>query len=303
MISDILLGGVEAGGTKFVCAVGSGPEDIVDLESIPTTTPRETLARTVAFFLRHRPHVAAVGIGSFGPVDPHPSSSTYGYITSTPKPGWPNTEFAGFLQRELDVPVKFDTDTNAAALGELRWGAARGLDTFVYLTIGTGIGGGGLVGGKRMRGLVHPEMGHIRLPRAAGDDFVGACPFHGDCLEGMASGPALLKRTGRRAEQLSEDDSAWRFEVHYLAHALANITCILSPQRMILGGGVMHQRHLFPRVRSELVSILAGYIQAPEILEDVASYVVPPELDDRAGVLGALALADEAAGRSPSTSP
>ena len=299
----MLLGGVEAGGTKFVCAVGRASGDIVDLESFPTTTPGETLARTAAFFRKHLPHLAAVGIGSFGPVDPHPSSSTYGYITSTPKSGWANTDFAGSLQRELVVPVGFDTDVNAAALGEHRWGAARGLDTFVYLTIGTGIGGGGLMGGKRMRGLVHPEMGHIRLPRAAGDDFVGACPFHGDCLEGMASGPALRKRTGRQAEDLPENDPAWGFEAHYLAHALANITCILSPQRMILGGGVMHQRHLFPRIRDELVSILAGYIQAPEILADAASYVVPPELDDRAGVLGALALADEAAGRSPSTSP
>jgi fructokinase len=303
MVSEFLLGGVEAGGTKFICAVGRGPDDIVDIESFPTTNPRETLVRTSAFFLRHRRHVVAVGIGSFGPVDPEPSSSTYGYITSTPKAGWLDTEFAGFLRRELELPVGFDTDVNAAALGEHRWGVARGLHTLVYLTVGTGIGGGGLVAGKRMRGLVHPEMGHIHVPRARGDDFEGACPFHGDCLEGMASGPAILKRTGRRAEQLPADDPTWNFEVHYLAHALANITYVLSPQRMIIGGGVMQQRHLFPRIRTELVSILAGYIQAPEILKEVASYVVPPELGDRAGVLGALALAEEVAGRSPSTSP
>ncbi|MEX1055889.1 MAG: ROK family protein [Rhodothermales bacterium] len=303
MVSDYLLGGVEAGGTKFICAVGRGPDDLVSLESFPTSTPEETLGRTAAFFRKHRRHLAAVGIGSFGPVDPNPSSDTYGYITSTPKAGWPNTNFAGFLQRELEVPVAFDTDVNAAALGEHRWGAARGLTTFVYLTIGTGIGGGGLVERRRMRGLVHPEMGHIRLPRAAGDDFEGACPFHGDCLEGMASGPAILKRTGHLAERLPEEDPAWAYEVHYLAHALANITCILSPERMILGGGVMHQKHLFPRVRRELVSILAGYIRSPEILERSTSYVVPPELGDRAGVLGALALAEEASGRSSSTSP
>jgi len=221
----------------------------------------------------------------------HPDSPTYGYITTTPKPGWRHTDLVGAIRRALDVPVKFETDVNAAALGEARWGAARGLDTFIYLTIGTGIGGGGLVSGKLMHGLVHPEMGHIRLPHDfARDPFPGVCPFHGDCLEGLASGPALEKRWGARAETLPPDHPAWDLQAHYLALALVNYTCTLSPQRIILGGGVMEQAHLFPRIRRKVLELLNGYVQSPALLENIDAYIVPPALGKRAGILGALAL-------------
>jgi len=288
-ISNLPYGGIEAGGTKFVCAVGTSPDDLRE-ERFPTTTPEETIARAIAFF-RAQPRVAAIGIASFGPIDLHSDSPTYGYITTTPKPGWRHTDLAGAIRRALDVPVKFETDVNAAALGEARWGAARGLDTFIYLTIGTGIGGGGLVSGKLMHGLVHPEMGHIRLPHDfARDPFPGVCPFHGDCLEGLASGPALEKRWGARAETLPPDHPAWDLQAHYLALALVNYTCTLSPQRIILGGGVMEQVHLFPRIRRKVLELLNGYVQSPALLENIDAYIVPPALGKRAGILGALAL-------------
>lgn len=294
-----LLGGVEAGGTKFVCAVAGPSLELRDRVSFPTTTPDETLARTIDFFRPYRDdeRLAAVGVGSFGPVDPDPASATFGYITTTPKEGWKQTDFAGRLRRALDVPIGFDTDTNAAALGEHALGAAIGLDTFVYLTVGTGIGGGALVDGRRLHGLLHPEMGHVRIPRAEGDDFEGTCPFHGDCLEGMISGPALEARTGRPPRELPPDHEVWTYTVHYLAAALVNVVCVLSPQRLILGGGVMHQSHLFPRIRRRVQDMLNGYLQCREILDDIAAYVVPPGLGDDAGVVGALALARETAGR------
>ncbi|MCX7839540.1 MAG: ROK family protein [Anaerolineae bacterium] len=284
-----MYGAIEAGGTKFVCAVGTSPNDLRETR-FATTTPDETIARAIEFF-RAQSRVAAIGIGSFGPIDLHRDSPTYGYITTTPKPGWRNTDLVGAIRRALDVPVAFETDVNAAALGEHRWGAARGLDTFIYLTIGTGIGGGGLVSGKLMHGLIHPEMGHIRLPHdLTRDPFPGACPFHGDCLEGLASGPALEKRWGARAETLPADHPAWELEAHYLALALVNYICTLSPQRIILGGGVMEQAQLFPLIRREVVQLLNGYIQSPAIIEQIDTYIVPPALGARAGVLGALAL-------------
>lgn len=288
-------GGIEAGGTKFVCALGSGPDDLHATTRIATTTPEETLRAVLAFFEKQPEAPAALGIGSFGPIDPDPASPTYGTITTTPKDGWPHTDLAGSLHRALGVPVGFDTDVNAAALGEHRWGAAQGLDTFLYLTVGTGIGGGGLARGRRLRGLVHPEMGHIAVRRAPGDDFEGRCPFHGACLEGMANGPALEARWGRPAEELPEDHPAWAMEAHYLAEALTTFICVLSPQRLILGGGVMQQRHLFPMIRRGVQKRLNGYVQAPAILEAIDDYIVPPGLGGRAGVLGALALAQEAA--------
>jgi fructokinase len=293
----MLYGGVEAGGTKFVCAVGSGPDEIEAERRFPTTTPDETIGRAVDFFREQRTELAAIGIASFGPVDLEPTSSTYGHITTTPKPGWAQTDIVGAIRRPLDLPVGFDTDVNGAALGEHRWGAAWGLDTFIYLTIGTGIGGGGMVGGQLMHGLVHPEMGHIRLPHdQAADPFPGICPFHGDCLEGVASGPALEARWGEPADALPPDHPAWRLEAHYLALALVNFICTLSPQRIILGGGVMNQPQLFPLVRMEMVELLKDYIQAPEILDQADRYVVAPGLGARAGVLGAIALAARAAG-------
>lgn len=284
-------GAIEAGGTKFVCAVGSGPEDLEEVR-FPTTTPAETIARAIDFF-ESRPDVPeAIGIGSFGPIDPDPSSPTYGFITTTPKPGWAHADLVGPLREALGRPVAFDTDVNAAAVGEHRWGAAQGLDTFVYLTIGTGIGGGGMVGGQMMHGLVHPEMGHFRLPRdPARDPYEGHCPYHGDCLEGLASGPAIAARWGLPAEDLPPDHPAWALQAHYLAQAIATLVCVLSPQRIIMGGGVMGQSFLFPRIREEVQTLLNGYVQTPAILEEIDRYIVPPGLGARAGILGALALA------------
>lgn len=290
-----LCGAVEAGGTKFVCMVGTGPDDIRAEVRFPTTTPAETLARTVEFLRTEQGRLgplAAVGLASFGPVDLAAGSPTYGYITSTPKPGWANADVVGTVGRALGVPLGFDTDVNGAALAEARWGAACGLDTLVYLTVGTGIGGGGIAGGRLMHGLIHPEMGHIRVPHdRSADPFPGVCPYHGDCLEGLASGPAVKARWGRPAEELPADHPAWALEAEYLAQALAIYVCVLSPQRLVLGGGVMSAPQLFPLIRARLVSLLNGYVQAPEILRDTDRYVVPPALGHRAGVLGALALA------------
>jgi fructokinase len=277
-----IYGGVEAGGTKFVCAIGTGPEDL-ERSVFPTTSPEETIARTIAFF-RDGPPLRGLGIASFGPVGLDPRSDSYGYITSTPKAGWSNTDVAGELGRALGVRVGFDTDVNAAALAESRWGCARGLDDVVYLTVGTGIGGGALAGGKLVHGLVHPEMGHVRIPHdRATDPFPGACPYHGDCLEGLACGPAIEQRWGKRAENLPVDHPAWRLEARYLAAGIVNIVCTLSPRRIIMGGGVMEQDHLFPMIREEVATLLNGYVNAPEI--------GPPALGKNTGVLGAIALA------------
>ena len=292
----MLLGGIEAGGTKFVCVVGTGPDDLRAELRVPTTTPGETLAAALQFFQAQQAtygRLDALGIGSFGPVDLHAASGRFGYITSTPKPGWADTDLAGVFRRGLGVPVAFDTDVNAAALGEWRYGAARGLDTFLYLTVGTGIGGGALVNGRVLHGLVHPEMGHVRVARDhRADPFAGACPFHGDCLEGLASGTAMAARWGRPAHALPTAHPAWTLEAHYLAQALQGFVCTLSPQRIVMGGGVMDQPQLLPRVRLELQRLLHGYIQAPELLRDIDAYVVAPALGRRAGALGALVLAE-----------
>jgi len=280
-----------------VCAVGTGPDDLQDEVRFPTTTPEETFGRAVQFFQQQREEpLTAIGIASFGPVDLNPDSPTFGYITDTPKPGWARTDFAGRIRRALGVPVGFDTDVNGAALGEYRWGAAQGLDTFIYLTIGTGIGGGGMVNGKLMHGLVHPEMGHIRIPHDRDrDPYPGSCPYHGDCLEGLAAGPALEERWGQRGETLPADHPAWPLEADYLAFGLVNIICTLSPQRIIVGGGVMQQPQLFPLVRQRVQELLNNYLPVPAILDHIDDYIVPPGLGDRAGVLGAMALAEHAA--------
>jgi fructokinase len=231
-------------------------------------------------------------VGSFGPLDPERRSPGYGRITTTPKPGWANTDVAGPLGEALGLPVAFDTDVNAAALGEARWGCAQGLENFLYLTIGTGIGGGAITEGRILHGLVHPEMGHILIPHDfALEPFAGICPYHRDCLEGLASGPAIQARWGKPAEELPREHPAWELVAHYLALALANFVCTLSPERIALGGGVMKQRQLFPMIRAKLQTTLNRYVQAPEILTEIDTYVVPPALGDRAGVLGAIALA------------
>jgi len=275
------VGAIEAGGTKFVCAVGSGPDDL-QVGEVPTTTPEETIQRTVAFFKAHQP-ISAMGIGSFGPIDPNPGSATFGYITATPKLAWRNFNFAGAIRDALGTDVAFDTDVNAAALGEFRWGAAQHLDTFLYLTVGTGIGGGGMVNGRLMHGRTHPEMGHIRVPHDREQDpFPGSCPYHGDCLEGLACAPAIRARWGQGGETLPDDHPAWDLEAHYLALGIQSWICTLSPQRIVLGGGVLGRQKLYPMVQAKVVELLNGYVEAPEI--------VPPLLGSRAGVLGAIAL-------------
>ena len=295
----MLLGGIEAGGTKFVCVVGTGPDDIRAKARVPTTSPDETLDGVLRFFraqaAQHGP-LTAIGIGSFGPVDLNPASPRWGFITSTPKPGWASTDVAGPFRREFAVPVAFDTDVNAAALGEWRYGAEQGLDTFLYLTVGTGIGGGGLVGGRVMHGLVHPEMGHVRVPHdLSADPFPGVCPFHGDCLEGLASGSAMAERWGQPADTLPVEHPAWALEARYLALALQGFVCTLSPERIVMGGGVMDHSQLLPRVRRQLKALLNGYIQAPEVLDDMDGYVVAPALGRRSGAIGALVLAAQTA--------
>ena len=274
-------GGIEAGGTKFICAIGTGPDDL-ETAQFPTTSPEETIARAIEFFRTHPPH--AIGIASFGPLD-----LRTGHITSTPKLSWRNVDLAGRIRQALGVPVTIDTDVNGAALGEARWGAARQLSDFVYLTVGTGIGGGAMVNGRLLHGAGHPEMGHIRVPHdRARDPFPGCCPYHCDCLEGLASGPAIEARWGVSPAALPLEHPAWALEAYYLAVAIANLACILSPQRIVAGGGVLQQAHLYRLIREELGPLLGGYLHPPEI--------VPPELGPRAGVLGALVLAETAAG-------
>ncbi len=297
-----MLGAIEAGGTKFVCGIGTAPENLSTVQ-IPTTTPEATVAEAVRFFRNSRAPIRAVGIGSFGPVDLHPQSPTFGHITSTPKPGWRNFDLASSIAKALGAPVGFDTDVNAAVLGEARWGAGAGLTDFIYITVGTGIGGGAIVNSSILHGLVHTEMGHIRIPHDTSLDlFAGICPFHGDCLEGLASGPAMQARWGLSPHELPEDHEAWKLEARYLALGLASLICALSPQRIIIGGGVMLQPQLFPLVRRELAASLNGYIQARELLDRIDEFVVPPKLGNRAGVLGSLVLAEGAFYRKQSGS-
>jgi fructokinase len=305
--SGPLCGAVEAGGTKFVCLIGTGPGDMREQARFSTLSPEVTLRETLDFFrnaaARHG-QLDAIGIASFGPIDLHLDSPTYGYITSTPKPGWANVDIAGTIRDALAVPVGFDTDVNAAALAEWRWGSAQGLDTFIYLTIGTGIGGGGLVNGRLLHGLVHPEMGHVRIPHDLDEDpFAGVCPFHGDCLEGLASGPAMNARWLQPAEQLPDDHPGWALEARYLALALVNFICALSPERIVIGGGVMSKTLLYPLIRSQVLALVNNYVRAPQLLEGIDNYIVPPWLGGHAGVLGALALAQQLVDDSETAGP
>jgi fructokinase len=282
-----MLGAIEAGGTKFVCGTGTGPDDLTTVQ-IPTTSPEATMEAAIAY-LRQRSggRLEALGIASFGPVDLRCDSPTFGYVTSTPKVGWANFDLAGTVRRAFGVPVGVDTDVNGAALGEARWGAARGISDFVYLTVGTGIGGGAMANGRVVHGTMHPEMGHIRVPHdRSADPYAGGCSYHGDCLEGLAAGPAMQARWGAPAATLPPGHEAWKLEARYLALGLTTWACTLSPNRFVLGGGVMEQRHLFPMIEEELARLLNGYIRTPE--------VTPAALGPRAGVLGALVLAEMA---------
>ncbi len=289
------LGGIEAGGTRWNCALSGDGESVDRVETFATTTPAETLARAADFFAA-APDLEALGVGCFGPVEVDPSSPRFGTITTTPKPGWRDTDVVGPLCEALGVPVSLDTDVNVAAVGEWTRGAAQGLDTFVYLTVGTGIGGGVFVAGRPVHGLLHPEVGHMLIPHdRARDPFDGCCPFHGDCLEGLASGTALRARWGTAGEELT-DPEAWDLEAEYLALGLANLVLIVSAQRIVLGGGVGSAPGLLDRVRARLPQVLADYVGAPA-LEDIDTYLVPPALGTRSGVIGAIELARAAANR------
>ena len=291
----LLYAGIEAGGTKFVCMVAAGPDDVRAQATFPTTTPEETLGKAVAFFKAHEPF-AAVGIGTFGPCDFDPASPTYGHIKTSIKRGWEEVDILGTFRRDFPVPIGIDTDGNVAALGEWKWGAGQGLDMVLYLTVGTGIGGGGVMNGRMMHGLIHPEMGHIRVPRISStDEFAGICPYHGDCLQGLAAGPAIQARWGKPADELPPDHPAWEMEARHLALGISNYICVLSPRRIILGGGVMQQKHLFPLIRKEVKRLLNDYIPSPMILERIDEYIVPPGLGDRSGILGAIALGQQTA--------
>jgi fructokinase len=290
-----LFGGIEAGGTKFVCMVGGDPGHLLKEERFPTTTPIETIERVIEFFQPYvkRRELAAVGIGSFGPVDLNPNSPTYGYITTTPKAGWRQVDLHGEIQRRLCVPIAFDTDVNAAALGEQFWILEnQSLDPFLYMTVGTGIGVGVIVNGSPLHGLIHAEAGHFALPHDwQRDPFAGVCPYHGDCLEGLASGLSMSKRWGQSPEGLHGSHPGWDLESDYLAIALANLIYAYSPQRIILGGGVSKHPGLFPSVRCKVKQFVNGYVQSPMLLDRIDDYILPPALGNRSGGLGAIAMA------------
>jgi fructokinase len=288
------FGGIEAGGTKFVCVVASGPGQIVDEIRFKTTTPEETLGRAIQFFqpFVDSAQVRAIGVGAFGPLDLNPKSPTYGFITATPKPGWSNTNVLGTLQQALKIKIAFDMDVNTAALGEYLWGASKGCDPSLYLTVGTGIGGGYIVNGRPLIGLLNLEMGHVRIPHSRElDPFPGNCPFHGDCFEGLASGPAIEKRLGVAGVVVPEDDPFWDIEADYIASALMNYVLTLSPKKIILGGGVMQREFLFPKVRKRVRELLNGYVASKSLMENIDDYILPPGLGNQAGCLGAIALA------------
>jgi fructokinase len=290
-VSD-LYGGVETGGTWCVCALGTGPDDVRECVEFPTTTPEETLERIVSFFRSHaRP--AAVGIGAFGPLDADPGSPTWGQVTTTPKPGWQHTSVAPVIRDRLGVPVAFDTDVSAAAMAEHRWGAGSDVESLCYLTVGTGIGAGLIVDGRPVRGLIHPEAGHMRVPHDRDRDaFAGVCPVHGDCWEGLASGKAIAERWQAEPSELPDGHGAWGLEAEYLALGILAIVSVASPHRVVVGGGVMQQPSLHGMVRSRLRELIGGYLDSPLLGERIDEYLVPPALGDRAGVLGAIALAD-----------
>ena len=288
-----LYGGVEAGGTKFVCAVATSPNtEPVDTIRVDTQTPDETLRKVVEFFKRY--DLRALGIASFGPIDLRRGSPTYGYITDTPKPGWKDTNVARLFEQEFGVPTGFDTDVNAAALAEVGYGVAWGLSNVIYITVGTGIGGGVVINGEALHGLVHPEMGHLPVPRHPRDSYAGHCRPHRDCLEGMASGPAIEARWGKSPSELPSSHEAWKLEAHYLAWGICAMVYTISPQRIVCGGGVMRKRYLFPMIRERVVKTLNGYVRSEAIIKQIDTFIVEPGLRNRSGIVGALELARRA---------
>ncbi len=284
-------GALEAGGTKMIVAIGDENGKILERESFPTLTPAETMPKMISFF--EEKGIESLGIACFGPIDLNKNSKTYGYITSTPKLEWKNFDIVGEFKKALNVPVGFDTDVNGSLLGEITWGCAKDKTDAIYLTIGTGIGGGVMTNGKLLHGMLHPEMGHIKLAVEPGDNYKGKCPYHGTCFEGMAAGPAIEERWGKKAVELADNEEVWELESAYIAQALSTYILTLSPQIIILGGGVMHQMQLFPLIRKKVVEQLNGYINTVEI-KNIEEYIVPASLNDDQGIMGAIKLAIDA---------
>lgn len=285
------LGALEAGGTKMVVAIGNEKGEIFEKKSIPTTMPQETIPAIIAFF--QDKNIEALGIGTFGPVDVREDSETYGRILDTPKLDWRQYDLLKPFQDALKVPVKLDTDVNGSCLGEMTYGSAKGLKNVIYITIGTGIGVGAAVEGKLLHGMLHPEAGHILIRKNPQDKYQGKCPYHKTCFEGLAAGPAIEERYGKSPLELVNEKEVWELEADYIAQALMNYILILSPERIILGGGVMHQEQLFPIIREKTAEYMAGYLKT-EQLNNMESYIVPPSLNDNQGILGALKLASMA---------
>ena len=287
----MLIGALEAGGTKLVCAVGKEDGSILDQISIPTRGPEETLADIIGYFKDK--DISALGVASFGPVDVKPSSPTYGFILDTPKLAWRHKDILSPLKEALKVPMKLDTDVNGSCLGEVTYGCAKGLDCVIYITVGTGVGVGAYVNGSLLHGMLHPEGGHILLQRHEKDEKGGICPYHPNCLEGFASGPSIEARWGAKADKLADRLGVWEMESYYIAQALVNYIMMLSPQKIILGGGVMHQPQLFPLIRAKVKELVGGYIKTRE-MEDLDHYIVPASLHDDQGIMGCIKLGLEA---------
>jgi len=284
----MLLGALEAGGTKMVLAIGKEDGQILEQISIPTETPAITISKIIDYFKSK--NVEALGIGSFGPIDLDHSSKTYGYITSTPKLAWANYDIVGSIKKELSIPIGFDTDVNASALGEATWGSIKGLSSGIYITIGTGVGIGVYMNGELLHGMLHPEAGHILLSKHPLDTFEGVCPYHPNCLESLASGPAIEKRWNKKAYELKDQAEVWEMEAFYIAQGIVDFILTLAPHKIILGGGIMHQEQLFPLIRSKVAELLNGYVKTSQ-LEDLDNYIVPASLNDNQGIMGCLQLA------------
>lgn len=287
----MLFGALEAGGTKMVVAIGDENGKILEQKSIPTTTPSETMPLIIDYFKDK--DIVAIGVACFGPIDLDKDSQTYGYITSTPKTAWKNYNIVGSMKEALGLPIGFDTDVNGSLLGEITYGCAKGLSDAIYLTIGTGIGGGVMTNGRLLHGMLHPELGHIRIGKRAGDNGASVCPFHDDCLEGLASGPSIEKRWGQKAIELKDRSEVWELEADYIGTALVNYCMTLSPKKIILGGGVMHQEQLFGLIRKSFKEKMAGYINT-KALDNLDEYIVPASLNDDQGIMGAVKLAIDA---------
>lgn len=288
----MIFGGIEMGGTKMVCAIGNENGEILEQTRIPTRDPETTLSDIVNYYKNK--NIDSLGIASFGPVDLNIDSNTYGYITETPKPGWRNTDVVGYFKKELNIPIGFDTDVNAACLGEVMYGAGKNYKNVIYGTIGTGVGFGVYLNGELLHGLMHPEAGHVIIEKHKDDIFDGCCPYHKNCFEGFASGPSIEKRWGKPAEELYDNHKVFEMEAFYIAEGLCNCIMCYSPEKIILGGGVMHNEKLYPLIRKNVLELLNNYISKKEIINSIDSYIVKPMLNDKQGIIGACELGKQA---------